>query len=94
MLAHYEIRLKFPPQYNRPSRGRRLKSLGLVGLASQGLAGLALFGYGGHCSLWTHSTKLTAYSVGNDEIAAVSRLSGLSWLNSGPKRWPQFESAF
>jgi hypothetical protein len=35
---------------------------------------------------WTQSTKLKADSMGHDEIAGASLLSG---LNSGLQRWPQ-----
>ncbi len=51
--------------------------------------GSALFGYGGHSSLWAESAKLEADSIGYDAITRVSRLSGLRRLNSEPKRWPQ-----
>ncbi len=39
-----------------------------------------------HQPLWTQSAKLTADSIGQDEIAGVSRLSQ---LNSVLKRWPR-----
>jgi len=34
------------------------------------------------------STRLTADPIGHDDIASVNRLSGLSQLNWGLKRWP------
>jgi hypothetical protein len=36
--------------------------------------------------------ELTADSIGHDDKAGVSRLSGLRWLNSWSKRWPQDDS--
>ncbi len=39
-----------------------------------------------HLLLWTQSTKLTADSIGLDEIAGTSLLSG---LHSGLQLWPQ-----
>ncbi len=41
-----------------------------------------------------HSAKLTADCMGHDEIAEVSRLSGLKRLNSGLKRWHQSTLSF
>jgi hypothetical protein len=67
-------------------RGRRFIAFGLSRLC-QLRFDLAFVGFCGHCSLWTQSAKLTADSVGRDEIAG---LSGLSRLNSRPKQWPQF----
>ncbi len=41
----------------------------------------------GYVGISTVTVKLKAGSMGHEEIAGVSRPSGLSRLNWGPKRW-------
>jgi hypothetical protein len=50
--------------------------------------------YRSHPLWWTQSAKLTADSIEHDEKAGVIRLSRLSRLNPGPKRWPQLRDEF
>jgi hypothetical protein len=52
--------------------------------------GLTLVDYGGHKSLWKQSAKLTADSIGYEEIADFS---WLCQIYSGPKRGPQYTQA-
>ncbi len=58
---------------------------------------MSLVDYGKYSSLWKQSAKLTANSIGHDEIADFRKVSRLSWLNldqnGGLLRSPGIDSA-